>query len=182
VACYSERVASSTVSAKHVLYIAGALCELLGIVAIAAPDLVPGLTRLGRWLEHWQRRCSNALRKRLGRPLHHMTHASAVEGHLGVTSSASATVSTGAPTIAAKVDFLLRRDQETQGRLNETEARLRTLEQQLQLEVERVRVDAAHDLAREIRLADIANRGSRLVGAAALAVGLGLSTWGNFLP
>jgi hypothetical protein len=110
--------------------VVGALAELLGILAVAVPDLLPGARRLSAWLGRSARRSHNLLLRLIGRP----PRAFALHASAGVYTvkggSVTGVVGTSATTLEGKVEYLLRRDQDTQQMLADHAARLRRLEEE----------------------------------------------------
>jgi hypothetical protein len=166
---------------KTSLYIVGAIVELCGILLVASPDLVPGALRFVAWMRPRLRQVENRVRRLVrARPREVVIHASS-NAVMRFSGHASATVTTSAQTLEEKVDFLLRRDVDTQSNMNEIGRRLEKVENSLDREAVAVR---EHLEARiEDRLSETQRdfRTARFVGVAALAAGLGLSTAGNLV-
>jgi hypothetical protein len=79
-----------------------------------------------------------------------------------------------------KVAFLLRRDQEQQEQIATLDERLDDLEEASAKQITDLREWAESNLSSALKQAAAENRTIRVVGAIALAIGLGLATAGNF--
>jgi hypothetical protein len=166
---------------RTAFYVCGALAELCGIVLVASPDLVPGAVRfIGWWRPRW-RRIENRIRLRLRlkpRPL-------IVSGSLSATAKTSgslaAIVSTGATTVDEKVEYLLRRDRETQQRVNDLAMRLENVEAAHPEDLAVLRDELHRHFEERLGEAQADYRAARIAGAALLMLGLGLTTGANFL-
>jgi hypothetical protein len=117
---------------QDLLYALGAAAEFLGILLVAAPDVVPGATRAAGWLRRRWRGIG------------------AAAGNVPLAGPVSAIVSASAQTTEEKLEYLVRRLDE--------------------LVVVRALTDAETDY-----------RTARIAGTVFLALGLGISTAGNFL-
>jgi hypothetical protein len=163
------------------LYILGALCELLGIVLIAAPDLVPGAVRASRWTRlHW-RRIENRIRRLLGLPLRSIVHTVGMADTIEIAGRIAATKSTSALTIDEKVEFLLRRDQEAQRDVNDLRGSVADLEAETSRRLDEFRDELKTYVDNELVASEADYKIARIGGTIALAIGLTLTTIGNFV-
>lgn len=106
----------------------GNVAEFAGIVLLGFPDLLPGAIRLSRWLQRQSRRTANRLRRLVGRqPLGTVVSAGAATA-IATALTGSAVVGTSETTVEGKVEFLLRRDQDSQRQANVFAERLGRLE------------------------------------------------------
>jgi hypothetical protein len=155
------------------LLVLGALAEFTGIVLLGFPDFLPGALRLSAWLGHRGRRALNRIRRLIGLPplTTHISIAAAVELNLA-GSIAALVVSREEGTLEEKVDFLLRRDQDAQRRLNELEHRLDDLEAESPRRLDELRAAMEEHVAREVAAVLEAYRPLRIAGTIALFVGL----------
>jgi flagellar motility protein MotE (MotC chaperone) len=80
-----------------------------------------------------------------------------------------------------RVQYLLRREQEAQKKLNEQDERLRAIEEQLPKRLDELRAETEEHVSKSITEAEWRHRPLRFVGALALLLGLVLTTWANFL-
>jgi hypothetical protein len=166
---------------RATLYIVGAIFELFGIVLVATPDLVPGVIRLARWTRvHW-RLIENRFRRWLGLPLHTVVRSGSAVTTAGFGARVSGLVSTGAATIEAKVEYLLRREQEAQRAVNALSERVESLEAATSQRFGELRDELMTHVADELAAAQADYRTARIGGAITLALGLALTTAGNFV-
>jgi hypothetical protein len=159
----------------------GAVIELAGVVLVASPDLFPGALRLAAWSRPRLRQIENRIRLLLRRQPSSIVHAAHVSGSIQVSGSASAVVSTGARTLEEKVEFLLRRDAEAQGHMNELVDRVKRLEQRLTREIDTLRAHLERQIDHRIAEVHRDYQTARFIGVAALVLGLGLSTAANLV-
>lgn len=160
----------------------GAAIQLLGIVSIAAPDLVPWLLRFAAWVEpRWRR-----VVIRVRRALHLRVNASAV----GVTAAAEASTAASLSlkkivnpnaTLDEKIAFLIQRDLEAQRDVSGLAARVGAIESQTPQQLDALREEMKAHVSAERAASDAAHRTARVMGAVALTVGLGLSTAAVFV-
>ena len=102
-----------------VLLIFGASMELAGIVLVGSPDLFPQAQRVSEWLRLRAGRVYERVRRLLGRPVHRtVTGSSAVAIAGGMSARGSVSVASDA-SMEDKVAFLLRRDEQTQARVDD---------------------------------------------------------------
>ena len=168
--------------AKHALYIAGAVLELLGILLVSAPDLLPYSERASRWLRTTTRPLVDRLRRAIGRPRVHVVHVGGA-GAIGLGGGSVSVVVSSNPeaSLEERVEYLMRREQEAQARLNAHDERLGKVEEQLPKRLEELRAETQEHVSTSITAAEWKYRPVRFIGAIALTVGLALTTAGNFL-
>jgi hypothetical protein len=159
------------------LYIVGAFFEMLGIVLIGAPDLVPGAISLAGWARvQWR-----ALQRRLGFQGGGGTTTGPLQARIEMRGKATISTGGGAmTTLDEKVSYLLRRDRETQRDTNALRARVEDLEGNLARRLEELRGDMKTHVEDELTAAQADWRTARIGGTVALAFGLVLTTLGNF--
>jgi hypothetical protein len=171
---------------KASLFILGALVEFLGILGVAAPDLVPYRDRLSAWLAARyitiRGRITGALRRLLRRPVYGSAHSVLPAGGIEMAGRVSVRkqVAEGA-SLGVKVDFLLARDQEAQRDMDEVRARLAEFERESEARLVAARAEIEDRFARDLTAALAAYRPIRALGALALAVGLVMVTAANFV-
>lgn len=172
-------------STRHWLFAFSGSLEVFGVLLVASPEIAPLLQRVGRALvAAWER--AKALWRSIGRLLRRKRHHRvdvAGGGRLGaVGGRATGRVSVPADaTLEEKVEYLLRRDQDVQGRFDETGARLAALPGEWKADI----AEASSELRAEHAAALEALRDRhltvRLVGVALLVTGIALAMWGNLL-
>jgi hypothetical protein len=160
----------------------GAVLEFVGIVVLAAPDLVPYRDRLSRWLTPRVLRAVNWLRRLVGLP----PIRKVVTAGASVTAAASiraSGVSGHGPyaTLEEKVSFLIDRDQQTQRAINTLSNSLRELEHSTSQRLERLDDELREQVTSEVTTAQDQHRPLRVLGALALAIGLVFTTVANFV-
>lgn len=167
---------------KAALFVIGAAVELLGIVLVASPDLVPGAVRLARWTRVRWRPIENRVRRAVGlAPRGRVVELSAtISGGGRVSASAIVGHNPGAP-IESKVEYLLRRDQALQETANRLTQRVETLEAESAKRIDDLRQEIEARIVREIEVAQEDYRRARIGGTIALAIGLALVTAANFV-
>lgn len=169
-------------SAQGILLVVGALFEFGGIVALAAPDLVPYRERASSWLGHRWRATVNPIRRLFGRPP--LVKLIPVGASLEIRWSVrDGVVKEIAPRsiLEEKVAWMLQRDLEAQTEMNSLADRVQDLEGEMQRLVARVRDDLRAQVASEIAGAGAQYRPLRVVGTVALALGLVCTTIANFV-
>lgn len=163
------------------LYIVGALCELLGIVLIAAPDLVPGAKRVGRWIRLRWRTVENRARRSLGlSPRGRVFESSAAITARGRFSAKGTVGHVEDAPLEEKVEYLMRRDQAAQETAHRITERVEALEAESRQSVEDLRREVEALIETELRAAQEDFQAIRIGGTIALATGLALTTLGNF--
>jgi hypothetical protein len=168
---------------KAALLVIGAAFELLGIVLVASPDLVPGAVRFARWTSVRSRRIENRVRRDLGLPARGRTVIGVSAGTLaivGMNASGIVGYNPDAP-IEAKVEYLLRRDRAAQEEANRLAQRVSNLEEESATRLDDLRREIEARILREIEAAQLDFRRARIGGTVALALGLGLATAANFV-
>jgi hypothetical protein len=164
------------------LLIVGALSEFAGIVMIAFPDFVPGARKLSAWIGHRARAVENRLRRLLRRPQRVQAHSVAGEGSVAVGGSVSGIVGVNPDaTPEEKLEYLLRRDQDAQRRVNELDRRVGELAKKMPRELAELRQSMQAHVAQELIVAAEAYRPLRIAGTVALAIGLVCVTTANFV-
>jgi hypothetical protein len=163
------------------LYIIGAAFEILGIVLIASPDLVPGAVRAAGWTRRRWRPIENRIRRWLRLPPRTIFANIGLATEVSGASRISAVVSTGADTIEKQVEFLLRRDQETQKAVNAIHEQLGEIARAAESGLDTLRAEFTSHVAAEIATAQADYRAVRIGGTVALVIGLVLSTAGNLV-
>lgn len=167
--------------ARHSLYVAGAVLEFLGILLVSAPDLLPYSERASQWLRTTTQPLVDRLRRLIHRPTAHTIGVSGIAS-ASTVAGASIIVSPNAEaTLEERVEYLLRREQEAQKKSNECEGRLRAIEEQLPKRLDELRAETREHVTTSITAAESQYRQFRFIGAVALAVGLLLTTAGNFI-
>lgn len=165
-----------------VLYSFGGLFELVGITLAAAPDLVPGARRFSRWAAPRWRRFENRIRRLLRLRPRTITASVGLAGEVNLAGSMDAIISVApTATLDEKVEFLLRRDQERQRDANELRRRIEAIDRDATRRLADLRVIMEAQVEEALAAAATEYRAARVVGAIALAIGLCLSTWGNFI-
>jgi hypothetical protein len=164
-----------------VLLIVGALVELTGIVLVGSPDLLPQAQRFSEWLQRRVRRACDRVMRLLGRPVVHTASA-----RLGV-SVAGGVSARGIVSVAAdaslenKVAFLLRRDEQTQGRLDDLTEALQALTDDVARGLSEQRASMEAYIADTLSAAHQVYLPLRLLGVVLLTVGLGCVTAASFV-
>lgn len=166
---------------REVLYAIGALAEFLGILLVASPDLVPGAVRAAGWTRRRWRLIENRIRRALRLPGRSTTVSISAALSAAGALSVSAVVGSSAETVEGKVEFLLRRDRDTQQAVNDIRLRLEEIEQAAARGLDDLRNELRAHVAAAISESQADFRAARFAGTAALAIGLGLATAGNFV-
>ena len=166
----------------------GGSAELFGLLGVASPELVlaretaaPAVSRTWQRAAALVRRVENRVRRLLGRPQHHTIHtASELNIAMSLRGSARVSVSEGA-TLDEKVEYLLRRDEVVQERLETLHVSVSELPDRWQADIgaESARLREEHAAA----LAELRDEHklARLIGVGLLFVGLVLATLGNLV-
>jgi hypothetical protein len=173
---------SSTVSAQTALFIGGALSEFFGIVFLAFPDLLPGARRASAWLARTARTVEGRVRRLLRLP--GRKHYVSLSSSLSVESAMSGSVIVGPKRDATPdelLEFLVRRDRETQQHINALSQRLSDFERSTPEELELLRERMESHVADELAAAAQQYRSLRVAGTFALAAGLFCVTLANFV-
>lgn len=97
-----------------------------------------------------------------------------------MSGSAAVSISPAA-SLEERVDFLLRREEAAQVKLNAHDERLRAIEDSLLRQLDELRAETERHVSQEISAAEWQYRPLRFVGVIALAFGLVLTTAANFL-
>jgi hypothetical protein len=177
-----DRLAEGLSATRAALFLVGAGLELVGIVLVASPDLVPGALRLVAWIRPRWRRIENRLRRVLRLPPRGVTHhgSASLRGKVSMSASGVVGVDPNA-SLDAKVAFLIRRDREAQMEMNTLTKRLSAVEAGMDERIAQLRAEMETHVANEIAAAREDYRFARMVGATLLAAGLGLTTAANFV-
>jgi hypothetical protein len=164
-------------AAKTILLVVGALAEFGGILLIAAPDLIPGARRFGRWLDRRWRPIENRIRRALRLPGRSVTVSASAALSAAVAMSATAVVGVSeTATLEEKVAFLLRRNEATQLQTAALAQRVDAIEKDVERREGELRDELHRHIATELRSALEADRVLRVVGSGLLALGLLLAT------
>jgi hypothetical protein len=156
--------------------------ELVGIVLIAAPDLIPGAARLSQWAAKRWRTIENRVRRLFGLPPRAIVYEVGAAGEMGTAGSALAIHSiSGDQSVEAKVEFLLRRDQEQQEAIGRLGQRITEVAKESESHIADLRDELHRHVSSELAATAEKYRAVRIMGAVALAVGLGLTTSANFV-
>jgi hypothetical protein len=167
---------------QGIFYVAGAVSEFVGIALVASPDLVPGARGLSRRIAPWLRTFENSVRRLFRLRGRNVVVTVGAAGSVGLTGSVSAVTSVAEDaTLERKVDFLLRRDQEAENQANAQAERIATLERESAKKLAEVREQMETHVSTELAAASAEYRPARIIGALAVAIGLGFATAGNFL-
>lgn len=151
-----------------ILFVIGAFLELAGILMITAPDLVPHGARTAAWLDPRWRGMTNRLRRLVGLPPRGRVYrqAATVPLQVDVGMSEEVVIDPSA-SLEAKVEFLLRRNHETQMAVNALSGRLTVIERRLD-DRESLEINVAEVIA----ASQAEYRPLRLLGTFALLAGL----------
>jgi len=167
---------------KATLYIAGAGLELLGIVLVASPDLVPWALRLVRWIRPRWRMIENRLRRLLRLSARGTAYEDSATVGLNITINSAAEVGFDPKaTLEDKVAFLLRRNSESQKEMNALAQRVAAVETEAPKRAAELRAEMESHVARELAAAKEDYRIARISGAIVLGCGLALTTAANFV-
>lgn len=167
---------------RETLFIVGAAVELLGIVLVASPDLVPGAVRLARWTRPRWRPIENRVRRFVGlTPRGRVVELSATISGAGRVSASGVVGRDPNTSIESKVEYLLRRDQASQEAANRLTQRVEALEAESAKRIDDLRREIDARIVREIEEAQEDYRRARIGGTFALAIGLALVTFANFV-
>jgi hypothetical protein len=166
---------------RGLLYIAGAVIEVIGIVLVGSPDLFPQARRLSNWTARQYWRVANRLLRLIGRPRHVTVQASA-GGAVALGGSIMAVVSVSPEaTLEEKVAFLLRRDLETQRGMDRLLGSLTNLERDTTARLESARSELEGHVTEALVASHAAYLPLRIAGVGVILIGLGLATTGNFV-
>jgi hypothetical protein len=160
------------------LFIAGVFTEFVGIVLLGFPDLLPGARRLSGWL----RRQENRVRRLVGLPTRRgVVYAKSGTLTVGVGASSAGMVSTSATTLEGKVEYLMRRDQDSQRAENALAARVNRLEAESPQQIAKAQRQMEQHVAAKLADARAEYHELRVAGTGALALGLILVTVATFI-
>lgn len=168
-------------------FVLGASLQLVGIILVGALDIFPPVERpvirAAAWAERRWRAIENSARRHLGmQPRGRHSHvAVADEGLRMGGDSISTTVGTTATSTKDRIDYLLRRDRATQEAIERLDKRIDASAESVRAELAELRDELTGRLSTEIASAQADYQRARRWGAAALALGLALSTIATFL-
>ena len=166
---------------KEALFALGAVFEFVGIILVGSPDFFPLADRVSRWLRTRYRRALDRVRRWIGRPRPQVIEVSGA-GSIAMVGRASLVKSVSPEaTLEERVASLVTRDQEAQRDMNEVRERIATPEQESSQRLDELRHKMEAHSARELAAAFERHRPIRVIGALALAIGLGLMTTANFV-
>lgn len=161
--------------------------EFFGVALVATPELVPifaaassAIASLWRRFKAWLRRVADAVRRRLGRPRAHFISVSPA-GSVATAGDLSARVSTSATTLEEKVEYLLRRDQDVQARLEGHDRALRDLPARWQADIGDTAATLRQEHAEALDRLRERHLRARLLGVGLLVIGIAVATWGNLI-
>jgi hypothetical protein len=175
-------------TAQGWLYAFGGSAEFFGLVLVASPELVPiaeavasSVRRAWRRFKPVLQRVENVVRRLLKRPRAHYVNVE--PGGIRVTGGGvTGRVSPGADkTLEEKVEYLLRRDQETQAQFDQVERTVSGLPVQWRADIQQASEALRGEQAQA--LAELRDRHmrARVAGVLLLAVGVCLATAGNLV-
>jgi hypothetical protein len=161
---------------QETLFILGAIFQLLGIVLVGSPDLVPGAVRLGTWTRGRIDRASARLLRLIGRQRARFVPLSDT-AIVEMTGSVSPVKSVNPQaTLQERVKFLLARDQEAQRDVNALNERLAAIERDVPRLLDDLRTVIEAELGKRLEETQANLRAARLYGIVALLIGLALTT------
>lgn len=167
---------------KPTFYIMGAVLDLIGIVLIASPDLVPWAVRMAARLRVLEQSIENRLRRllRIGPRGRIASLSATVTGGASVSAVVTRGLSPGA-SIEQQVAYLLRRDEDAQTTFNAFASRVERIERETPAQLNALRTELQSHVEDRVsqRLADL--RAARLWGVAFLMAGLALGSVANLL-
>lgn len=170
---------------RTVLFILGAFLQLLGIGLIAGPDLVPGALRAAGWVRRRWRLLANHLHRLLGLRPRTIVYMDAAAGSITLAGQgglrASGVVGTSAEELGEQVAYLLRRDRDSQLRVNSLIERTSDLEAAVERRLKELQDELRRHVAVSLTAAQADYRWARVGGAVALAMGLAFTTWASLL-
>lgn len=164
-----------------IVYLAGAGAEFVGIILVASPDLFPEARRLSRWIEPRLRRVENSLRRLVGLPARRRVVYGSAAGAIGFGGSAEGIVGFNPDaTLDEKVEFLLRRNEQSQREANVLTRRIDALQHETAEQLAHSQRDMEALIETRLEAERESYRPLRLLGVFALAIGLGIVTIANF--
>lgn len=158
---------------QQFLLVIGGLLQFAGVLFIGFPDLLPHAVRLSSWLRRRARWVSNRIRRlfRMDPRPTTVEVGIALEGSAALSASAEVHAAKDL-TIAEKVEFLIRRDQNAQRDLNRIAKRVETTENETSRRLDQLGDDLKAHVERKLTVAAEAYRPLRIAGTLALALGL----------
>ena len=157
----------------------GAGCEFLGIMILAAPDLLPYRDPILRWLD----RSTESLDRRIRglRPPPTVVTPDPVAINLRGERGALIKKVGASATLEQKVDFLISRDLEAQSHFNALRDRVDDLDQESTQRLQQARDEVERLFTEELTRMSRAYRVLKIFGAVALLVGLSCASFANFI-
>jgi hypothetical protein len=162
--------------------------ELFGLLLIASPELVPiiqaagsAISSLLRRLRRWALPVEDRLRRLVGRPRLHRVGSSVTLPYEVVGRAAPRASAPQAASAAAKVAFLLERDQETQTRFEQVEQKLANLPRDWQSDIADASASLRSEHVKALEQMRDRHMQARLLGVVLVAVGIVLATAGNLV-
>jgi hypothetical protein len=167
-------------SVKTTLFVLGAVFEFAGIMAIGAPDLLPGATRFAAWIGPRLRRIDNRIRRAFHLPRRPVVVELGSAGSVATAGRVTLLKSVKSDaTLEEQVAFLLERDQEAQRDVGQLANQIADMEDLVRRRLGELRNEMTNHVAAERAAAEANYRPLRIIGTVALAIGLGLATAGN---
>jgi hypothetical protein len=164
---------------KIVVLLGGAGFEFLGIIILAAPDLLPYRDPILRWLD----RTTASLDRRIrgARPLPTVVTPDPVPVNLKGERASLIKRPGASATLQEKVDFLISRDLEAQTHVNALRGRVEDLDQESTQRLQQTRDEVEKLFTAELTQMARAYRVLKVCGGVALLAGLCLATFANFI-
>jgi hypothetical protein len=162
------------------LFIVGAAFELLGIVLIGSPDLVPLQRRVTAAIRSGASRATWWLLRHFGRRRHVVGAGSGVIAVAGMSARGIVGIREDA-SLEEKVAFLLRREKITQNRISDLTEGLSSLREQLHERAGELQATMEEHVAAELDAVRREYRDARVAGIALLTLGLVCVTLANFV-
>jgi hypothetical protein len=166
----------------------GGSAEAFGLLLVAAPELVPilqsiGSAVVGSWLrmKALLRKAERAVRRLLHRPSGQVVSAG---GALATAAGMSARGRVGpkeGATLEEKVEYLLRRDEDVQDRLEEVHHSLESMPARWRADISEASETLRSEHTRALEQMRDRHLKARLLGVALLLIGIGLATAGNLV-
>jgi hypothetical protein len=160
----------------------GAANEVLGLVMIASPELLPLAQRAGHWLIVLSRRAASKLASLLGLPRHYEIHAE--PGHFTIDGSVHTVGLVGPkrdPSLEESIAWLIERESKNQEEHQRLERLMRGLPEEWRTDIAQARQEL--EMRSEALVQRWADRHLhlRLLGVAYVVLGLVLAWLGNVL-
>ena len=154
------------------------MINLVGILLVASPDLVPGALRLAAVIRPRWRQIENQIRGLLRLPPHGITYddAATVGMRIRIAAAGEVDFDPNAP-LEDQVAFLLRRNRESQREMNALAQRVTAIEEWEPGRRAELRAYLEDHVARQLEAAREAYRIARIFGTFVLVLGLAVTTW-----